>query len=505
MPQTTRLQPQSLFFHSRVEAENSVVATIIEEVERLIEFDPAILVKIDEDRDQAALEKKLLRVKDASWCNEVGLFPSEDQNEELTLDNLVLLEGRRRMPAVLVLVFSMVRGWIGGSKDEMTRTMLAESRSVEEVLAQYGWKMPGASTITDNCNMVSRSTLEYIFAAELRMAKTEALDDYEKAAFDSTAVESYSAFPTDSEIISKLLSRARHGFEILRSFGLEANFTQGVEMRIEEVIKLGKEIALVSGKKVKQKRKKLYLGMYSKALASKGYLQRGLARLEQQRAELRAKPSVLARVKITLLSVANDLDELEKAIEASKARIKESKKVSSKEKPVSVSDADAAIIVKGGRVAVLGYKPQLGRSESGLITAFALSPGNGADSTQLMPLVNLHIANTGVTPHSVSFDDGYSSKEGINQCLDIPGVKNVSVGGAKGKKVIPPEIYESQEYRELRCFRSVAESTIGHLKQCQGFGACVRTGIDAVRQEMLEKIICFNLRKISKLRRRKEA
>ena len=271
------------------------------------------------------------------------------------------------------------------------------------------------------------------------------------------------------------------------------------------MLRLAKEIALTSGKNAKRKRKKRYFEMYRKALASRVFLLRGLGRLEEQLKRLQTKPSTQARIDMIVASINDDLQELERAVEASKARIKEGKKVPATEKVVSVSDADAALIVKGGRQPVLGYKPQLGRSENGLITAFSLLPGNGADALQLVPLVHLHIANTGIAPQSVSFDDGYSSKAGIEQCLKIPGVEHVSVGGAKGKKAIPPELYESQEYRDLRCFRSTVESTIGHIKQCHGFGKCSRAGIEAVRQEMFEKVISFNLRKIANLRQRKDA
>jgi hypothetical protein len=46
-----------------------------------------------------------------------------------------------------------------------------------------------------------------------------------------------------------------------------------------------------------------------------------------------------------LASIADDLSELDKSVAASRARTSEGKKTPAAEKPVSVSDADAAIIV----------------------------------------------------------------------------------------------------------------------------------------------------------------
>ena len=55
-------------------------------------------------------------------------------------------------------------------------------------------------------------------------------------------------------------------------------------------------------------------------------------------------------------------------------------KVDIKDKIVSLSDEDASMIVKGQRDPVVGYKPQIGRSENGFITAIIVPEGNASDS-----------------------------------------------------------------------------------------------------------------------------
>lgn len=507
---STPWQPLTLFksfFYKHGNSGQSILADIIFETKCLVEFDPDILSRIESDRDRLAREKKLSRLQDAASHSGTPLpLSGASKSPECSSDNLILLTGRTRMPAYLVLVFTMIRAWLGGSKESIMRTMIEESVTISDLLAHYGLKLPGGSTITDNCNMVSLDTLEYIHQVGLRMARKEGLDDFKKVAFDSTAVESQSSFPTDSDIIRKLLFRARRSFELLSKFDLKVQFAQNIELKIEDVAKLATEIALVGrGKKAKKKRHKAYMALYKKAMASRTHLKNGLGRLAEQRSSLKFKASQLKRIDIIKASISDDLRDLKKAINSSKSRIKDSKKVPSTDKILSVSDPSAAMIIKGGRDTIFGYRPQIGRSTNGLITAFSLEEGNTADSTQLLPIVKKHIANTKVTPVSVSVDDGYASKEGLSGCLGISGITRVSMSGAKGKKIIPEKDYESEEYRELRCFRSTAESTIGHLKQCYGFGLCTRSGISAVRCELMEKVLCFNLRKTVALRFRAAA
>ena len=109
------------------------------------------------------------------------------------------------MPAILVLTFVLCRGYFGGFKDRQTATNLAESRTLEIILANLGLSMPGASTIIDNGNALRPATLEFIVDAQIRQALRENLDDFKKLTFDSTKVEANSSWPTDSGLIMGLV------------------------------------------------------------------------------------------------------------------------------------------------------------------------------------------------------------------------------------------------------------------------------------------------------------
>src|SRR5262245_36720108 len=84
----------------------------------------------------------------------------------------------------------------------------------------------------------------------------------------------------------------------------------------------------------------------------------------------------------------------------------------------------------------------------------ARSAGN-ATSEPLIPtsMVRQQIANTGIIPSMASADDGYSSQLGRDEVLGL-GLKVVSLGGAKGKKITEAQQWNSPPYRQARAERS---------------------------------------------------
>src|SRR6201982_900101 len=124
-------------------------------------------------------------------------------------------------------------------------------------------------------------------------------------------------------------------------------------------------------------------------------------------------PSIRRPSREFLCLISEDLAALEQAANVCERRVMEQEKVPVADKIISLSDSDASFIVKGGWNTVVGYRPQLGRSGGGFVTALVLPRGNAADSPHLVPMAQEQIANTGVIPSMVSADDGYSSQEGL--------------------------------------------------------------------------------------------
>jgi hypothetical protein len=199
--------------------------------------------------------------------------------------------------------------------------------------------------------------------------------------------------------------------------------------------------------------------------------------------------------------IAEDVAALEQAANVCERRIMLEEKVPVAEKIISLSDADASFIVKGGWNTVVGYRPQLARSGQGFVTALLLPRGNAADSPHLVPMVQAQIDNTGVIPALVSADDGYSSEQGREQVRGL-GVKVASISGAKGKKIIEPQQWKSQAYRSARAERSAIESLMFTLKQGFEFGNLRRRTHENVLAELLEKVLAYNICQMIRVRKK---
>ena len=171
----------------------------------------------------------------------------------------------------------------------------------------------------------------------------------------------------------------------------------------------------------------------------------------------------------------------------------------------SLSDGSAAYIKKGNRNPLIGYKPQLVRSANGFVSSLLVPEGNASDSVKLVPAIRDAIKRTGVIAELVSTDDGYASGKGRDELRGM-GVKDISISGAKGKKLTDLEDWESETYQDARRYRSAVESLMFTIKDGFAFGELARRGIDAVRDELLEKVLAYNCcRSILLKQRRREA
>ena len=466
----------------------------LEEVAELARFAPEIIVAIEGDLDAHAREKKKLRLADRKFYeSRTEDLPELDiEDIERSTDDLTLAIGRPRMPGEAVYVFLMLRGFLGSLSTKQSRRFLRESMSLYGWLQSRGLKMPGVSTILDNLNVISHQTRELIFDRQIARILGEELDDFKTLTIDSTSVKANSSWPNDAKILTGLLMRVDRLGQKLDVFGLK-NFRQGwVPRWLEEMDKLEFQICLVAGK------------ANSKTKLKQGYrqlLRRGKKALAALKVEFSAFENVLqidtlapsrrVLLRRVIEQIRTDLSDAQRVIEYASERVFHEKKRPSTEKVLSLSDGSAAYIKKGSRDPVIGYKPQLVRSQNGFVTSLLVPQGNAADSIKLVPAIGDSIKRTGVIAELVSTDDGYASAKGRDDLREME-VKDISISGAKGKKLMALEDWESETYRDARRCRSAVESLMFTIKDGFAFGELGRRGIDAVRDELLEKVLAYN-------------
>jgi hypothetical protein len=466
----------------------------LDEVAQLLRFAPEILTAIESDLDAHAREKKKLRLEDRKFFESrtADLPELVIEQAEVSGDDLTLEVGRPRMSAETVYVFLMLRGFLGSLSTKQSRRFLRESMSLYSWLQSRGLAMPGVSTILDNLNVISHRTRERIFEHQIARILGEGLDDFKALTIDSTSVKANSSWPNDAKILTGLLARVDRRGQKLHVFGRE-NFRQGwVPRWLEEMDKLEFQICLVAGKaNSKGKLKKRYRRLLRLGRKAADALQVEFERFEQIVAIETLEPSRRVLLQRVVDQIRADLCDARRVIGYASDRVFKDKTLPSREKVLSLSDGSAAYIKKGERNPLIGYKPQLVRSENGFVTSLLVPEGNAADATELVPAVTDSIQRTSIVAELVSTDDGYASAKGRDDLREM-GVKVISISGAKGKKLTALEDWESETYRDARRCRSAVESLMFTIKDGFAFGELGRRGIEAVRDELLEKVLAYN-------------
>jgi len=478
----------------------------LDEVNELLRFSPEIVMKIEKDLDAHAQKKKHLRLADQKFLeSQTSDLPELEITENSTcVSDLKLDTGRPRMPSAMVYLFLMLRGFLGSLSSKPAKRFLLESMSLHDFLQRREFELPAWTTILENVNAVSTSTRDFILDKQIEYILGEELDDFKQLTIDSTAVKANSAWPTDGKILTGLLGRAYSLGQQLDVFGL-VNFKKGwVPRWLEEMGRLEFQICLSAGKpKSRGKMKKNYRKLLKKGQKSIDSLEQEFKSLNSNLKMETLLPSRRELLTALLKQIQSDLVDAQRVIAYCDDRVFNDQNLPSTAKILSLSDGSAAYIQKGGRTAVIGYKPQLVRSENGLVTSLLVPEGNAADSIKLEPAIRDSIRRTGVLADIVSTDDGYASAKGRDEVLSM-GVKIISISGSKGKKLTSLEDWESETYRNARANRSAVESLMFTIKDGFEFGKVGRRGIDAVRSELTEKVLAYNCCRILLLKQRRE-
>jgi len=483
------------------------LSDICNEVQHIAKQDPKILELIAADQDKHAKEEKKKRIIDKQWIqNRMTPLPDMESalKVEIETEELTLEQGRKRMTPQVVLFFLILRGYIGGFKAKATQTLLQESMTIHNFLERNGIKMPGWSTIIDNVNQVCNQTRSYILNSQLASVLGEGLDDLKELTIDSTSVSANTCWPTDSKILLQLVERIWRIGQKLDRFSINNIAPRRFAFIIKLLKQYHKTICMSAGKKnSREKIKNLYRKALKESKSALNAFEKEMIKVNRAVTSADIEPTKLLQLARMVELMNEDVKNLAKVISYCSDRIEDEKTVKAKEKVMSNSDKNAAFIKKGQRNAVIGYKPQVGRSREGFVTCINVPEGNAADSEQFEPMVDQHIERTNIIPGIVSVDDGYASAVG-KQNVENKGVSIVSINGAKGKKITPKEDWESDPFLDARNNRSSVESLMYTIKHNHHFGRVMRRGIIAVRGELLEKVLAYNFCRIIEIRHRKK-
>lgn len=485
--------------------DTKLVKTINEALDLSSHF-PEIIEAVENDLEWAGKKAKFDRLRERRWKQSQNPdlpWDSLPEEKEVGIAELSLETGRPRMIAEAVYLFLVLRGYFGSVSDQRAAERFTDSITVRNYLETRNIKLPAPRTILDNLSHVSQATRDLIILRQMKAVSNDALDNLDSITVDSTSVWGNSQWPTDSEMINKIVERAYRTGQKMHLFGLP-NFREWkLPTWLKELDKLSFEIANCAGKSgSRRKRKKLYRKVRHIGIKAVARLESELSIVQDAYSPESCSPLLGDRLKQMFLNLQQDFKDVRRICEYNRKRLEEDVSVPSTEKVLSVADPDASMIVKGGREPVLGYKPQLVRTREGFVSAAIFETGNVSDAKSLVPLVEQHKRNTGVWPKTVAADDGYASASNRKQLLDGETAK-VSFSGGTGKKIMPAEEWDDPDFLALRNSRSAVESVMFTLKYCFNFDHVRRRGIEAVKAELSEKIIAHNFWRMTLLRERK--
>lgn len=494
--------------HLFLDVPDTKLGDIIYEALALYRRFPEIGEAIEKNIETAGKEAKFGRLKIRRWeeSRNPGLpWDCPPSERELRAEELSLKIGRPRMRAESVYLFLTLRGYFGSVSDQCAAERFADSITVRNYFEGMNIRVPAPRTILDNLSHVSQATRDLIVSRQMTAVSDDGLDDMNHVTADSTSVWSNSQWPTDSELISKIVERTFRTGQKLYLCGLP-NFREWqLPTWLKKLDRLSFEISSLCGKRgSRRKRRRLYRKVRDICAKAVARLESELGIIQNACRLERFDPLVGDRLTKIFMNMRQDFADARLICECNRKRMEEGVSVPSTEKVLSVADPDAAMIVKGGREPVLGYKPQILRSREGFVSAVIFESGNISDAKSLVPLVERHCDNTGVWPETVVADDGYASAAN-RQKLIVSGTNKVSFSGGTGKKVTPAEEWDDPDFLALRNGRSAVESIMFTLKHCFRFDRVRRRGIKAVREELTEKIIAHNFWRMALIRERDAA
>jgi transposase, IS5 family len=161
---------------------------------------------------------------------------------------------------------------------------------------------------------------------------------------------------------------------------------------------------------------------------------------------------------------------------------------------VSLHDPDARPIVKGrlGKPVEFGYKAQITDNADGVVVDYDVHVGNPPDADLLVPAIERAARRTGKVPKAVTADRGYGEARVEDELTDL-GVDKVVIPRKGKPSVARREVEQQRPFRRLVKWRTGAEGRISVLKRGYGMDRTRIDGIDGARSWIGHGVLAHNL------------
>jgi len=391
--------------------------------------------------------------------------------------------GRRGLPAESVLRCALLKQQRQLCYQELAFHLEDSASFRAFARLPLAWS-PKKSVLHHTIAAIRAETWEAVNQALLASAQKDRLESGAMMRLDSTVTAALMHEPSDSALLwdaVRVMTRLLDRGEALAA-------TPAIRWRDRR--RLAKKRArAIEYSRGPNKKRQLYRDLITAARAS--------------RAELQAMAKELGAIAETAITrwraeVDHYLPLIARVIVQTQRRVFDGQTVPAGDKLVSLFEPHADIIVKGGRQVQYGHKLNLATGKSGLILDVVIEAGNPADAERFVPMLDRHIARTGVPPRQTAADGGYASR------ANLAGAKQRGVTDVAFHKkcgiAVADMVKSPWVYRRLRNFRAGIEASISCFKRAYGAARCTWRGLDHFKAYIWSEVVAHNLTLFARLK-----
>lgn len=354
-----------------------------------------------------------------------------------------------------------------------------------------GARVPHPTTLMKITTRCGAEAVEQLNDTLLAQAAEAKLVRMHKVRTDTTVVEADVAYPTDSGLLAKAITRISATVKKVKAAG-GATRTRTRD-RSRSAGKRARSIA--ANLKRRTGEAKDEVRRITGDLADLA----GTAAVEAERVISNAKRA-LRRQGAASGKLARAVADLETLLERTGRIIVQTRTRLAGDTPpgatrlVSLHDPDARPIVKGrlGKPVEFGYKAQITDNADGLVLDYEAHIGNPPDAGLLVPAIERAVRRVGKVPRAVTADRGYGDT-GIDDKLTELGVTTVAIPRKAKPSAARREIERQPSFRRLVKWRTGAEGRISALKRGYGMDRTRIDGIDGARTWVGHGVLTHNL------------
>jgi IS5 family transposase len=329
-------------------------------------------------------------------------------------------------------------------------------------------------------------------AVEAKVLKTN------RVRADTTVVEANVAYPTDSSLLAKGISRIASTAKQLRGLGY-ATRTRLVD-RTRSAYKRARSINANLRRRNDDKLAEVKRINGELARLAEGVVREADRVVRNARRRLRAQDKTApGRARALADRIEHLAERTAKVAEQCRQRLSGTTPDGAT-RVVSLHDPDARPIRKGrlGKPVEFGYKAQIVDNEDGVILDHNIEAGNPPDAPMLEPAIQRIKHRTGRAPGAVTADRGYG-EQGVEDAVRAAGVRHV-VLPRKGRPTAPRRVIEQRRaFRKMVRWRTGCEGRISCAKRDFGLNRTRIDGLHGARTWCGHGIFNHNLVKIAGL------